>query len=561
MLSIVEEHPVKSFNKEEVVVFFDDNISNVSDNLLKDFSDYKIIGKIFSKNEGFNIKDLVQKENQKIRENTEFKTISIFDLLVPMLNPEINFDIPQEISFPHKLYNYQLHGVKFLLSNKSALLADQMGTGKTVQSTTALRILFIKGIIKKALIVSPSSLLSVWQEHIKVWAPELQYVLINEKKDMRKILFSTKSHVYIISYDTLKNDYKTDIKILEEFSKDLDLVLLDEAHNIKNKDTLKTKAVKFISKNAEYRWALTGTPVQNNLKEIVSLYRFLFPYKEITENITPEEASKLIKPVMLRRLKKDVLKDLPEKLPPVIEKLQLSPLQRQEYEYILGIEQERINNLIEKHRKDKKFKFILKQNLIHSIQKLRQVCNFPSGSGESPKVQRLKEIVLELVENKEKVVIFTNFYKYGIERIASYLSKELGEDTISLFHGKMNLKEKKKAVKKFKEDKNCFIFIGTIGAAGEGLTLTESSYTIFFDMHWNPAKMWQAEDRVHRIGQKNKVIIHSLIMEDTIEENILRKIEEKKRLIDTVINGVKYKEEDISVESLLEIIGLKSENK
>ncbi len=557
MITEIRDNLVRNLNRESTVVFFDNKIADISENLLEPLSDYKIIGKVFSKNDAFDLKQLLNQKGSK-KEKIEFKNLSIFDLLVPMLNPSVDFELPQELNFPHKLYNYQVQGVKFLISNQSALLADQMGTGKTVQSTTALRILFIKGKIKKTLIVAPSSLLSVWQEHLKKWAPELLFITVNERKEIRKILFNTQAHVYIISYDTLKNEYKNNRDFLKDFSKDLDLVLLDEAHNIKNKDALKTKAVKFVSKNAKYRWALTGTPLQNNIKEFISLYEFLFPNKDLKENLTPEEAQSLIKPIMLRRLKKDVLKDLPEKLPPVIEKLALSPQQQMEYDHILGIEQERIQNLIEKHKKEKNFKFILKQNIIHSIQKLRQICNFPSKSIESPKAQRLKEIALELVENDEKLIIFTNFYNYGIERIFNYLSKYISPSKIVQFHGKMNHKEKKKSVKKFKEEAN--IFIGTIGAAGEGLTLTESSYAVFFDMHWNPAKMWQAEDRIHRIGQKNKVVIHSLITQNTIEEKILQKIEEKKKLINEVVDGVKYKHEELEIEDLLEFLGL-GENK
>jgi len=552
---VVEENLLKPVNREETVVYFKDSISKVSENLVKPISSYRIIGKTFSKDEPFDIKDLVSKSSKSTKEKP--KNLSIFDLLIPVLNPEIDFEIPQDLSFPYELYSYQIHGVKFLISNKSALLADQMGTGKTVQSTTAMRILFIKGVVKKAVVVVPSPLISVWEEHLKLWAPELRFILLNDKKDIRKLLYDTKAHVYVISYDTLKSDFKTSQKLLENFAKNIDLVILDEAHNIKNASTIKSKAVKFISQNAKYRWALSGTPLQNKIEELLSLLEFLFPDREFDKNLSPEEVRKLIEPIMLRRLKKDVLKELPDKLPPIIEKLDLSAKQRQEYDYILGLEQERITNLIEKHKKEKNFKFILKQNIIHSIQKLRQVCNFPSDSIESPKAERLLEIVKEVLQNGEKIVIFTNFYRAGVEKIFKYLTKEIPESKIALFHGKMSFKEKKKAVKRFVEDKNCSIFIGTIGSAGEGLTLTVSSYAVFFDMHWNPAKMWQAEDRIHRIGQKNKVVIHSLITRDTIEEKILQKLEEKRKLIETVVDGVKHiQEEEISIKDLMELIGI-----
>ncbi|RUM47589.1 MAG: ATP-dependent helicase [Hydrogenothermus sp.] len=556
---VLDKDNIESAKGKHFVLFFDKKSVNISKNLVKQAFKYDIIGKVFKQDEPFDLKELSKLDKSLSKKEQKIKNLSIFDLLIPVLTPEVNLDIPENLELPHKLYNYQIQGVKFLISNCSALLADQMGTGKTVQSTVALKILFIKGIIKKALVVVPSSLISVWEKHLEEWASELQFVVLNDKKDIRKLLWETNAHIYIVSYDTLKNDFHNEEFKLEQFAKNIDLVLLDEAHNIKNPDAIKTKAVKQISKFAKYRWALSGTPLQNNLEELVSLLEFLFPDKQFNKNLTPEEARKLIQPIMLRRLKKDVLKELPEKLPVIMEKLQLSPSQKQEYDFVLGAEQERITNLIEKHKKSKQFRFILKKNIIHSIQKLRQICNFPSSSSSSPKMERLKEIVKEIVENKEKIIIFTNFYENGVRKIYENLLKEFPESKIAQFHGKMSFKDKKKQVKRFVEDEKCQIFIGTIGSAGEGLTLTVSNYAVFFDMHWNPAKMWQAEDRVHRIGQKNKVVIHNLIMENTIEEKILQKLQEKRKLIETVVDGVKHiKEEEVSLEDLMDFIGIKN---
>ncbi|RMD45528.1 MAG: ATP-dependent helicase, partial [Aquificota bacterium] len=278
----------ENFSQEIAIYFDNQSVVDVSENLVKDIPSFSVLGKRFLKNEGFYIEDL--KEKGKKRKKQDIRNLSIFDILVPVLMPEIDFDLPQELSFPSKLFPYQVQGIKFLIQNKSALLADQMGTGKTVQSTTALRILFIKGDIKKGLIVVPSNLISVWEEHLKKWAPEVRFITVRDSREGRKILWNIKSHVYLISYDTLKNDYKYEKYMLKEFSENLDLVLLDEAHNIKNPDAKKTKAVHFISKYAKYRWALTGTPLQNNLKELLSLYKFLFPEKEIKRNISPEQA-------------------------------------------------------------------------------------------------------------------------------------------------------------------------------------------------------------------------------------------------------------------------------
>ncbi len=537
------------------IIFSEHKIVQTSQNLIKDLPDFKILGKKFTKGEGFKLSDLKEKKSKK---KEYIKNLSIFDIIMPVLMPEIDFDLPQELSFPSQLFPYQIQGIKFLISNPSALLADQMGTGKTVQSTTALRILFIKGEVKKGLIVVPSNLITVWEEHLKKWAPEVQFITVRDTKEGRKVLWQVKSHVYIISYDTLKNDYKYEKEMLKEFAKDLDLIILDEAHNIKNPDAKKTKAVKFISKFAKYRWALSGTPLQNNLKELLSLYAFLFPDKEIKQSISPEEAKELIKPIMLRRLKKDVLSQLPEKLPPEIEKLELTPIQKHEYEYILGKETERLNSLVDRYKNEKNFNFIMKQNLISAIQKLRQVCNFPSKSIESPKMDRLREIILELIKNDEKVVVFTNFVKEGLEKIVKNLKMYINPEYIVVYHGKMSLEEKKKAVKAFQENPKKYIFIGTITSAGEGLTLTEASYAVFFDLHWNPAKIWQAEDRIHRIGQTKKVNIYNLIMKNTIEEKILQKLEEKKKLIENVIDDIDNKEDEIlSLNDLANLLDLK----
>ncbi len=529
---------------EVEVLFQDKDIVSVSENLLKDIPSFKVYGKTFLKGEGFNISQLKEKKGKK-KTKQHLKNISIFDIIMPVLMPEIDFDLPQELTFPSELFPYQVQGVKFLISNKSALLADQMGTGKTVQTVTALRILFIKGEIKKGIVVVPSNLISVWEEHIKKWAPEVQFVTVRDTREGRKILWNVKSHLYLISYDTLKNDYKYEKEMLKEFSKDLDIVVLDEAHNIKNPDAKKTKAVRFISRYAKYRWALSGTPLQNNIKELISLYSFLFPDREIKNNLSAEEAKELIRPIMLRRLKKDVLIQLPEKMPPEIEKLELTPIQKKEYKEILERETERLLSIAKRYRSEKNFSFIMKQNILSSIQKLRQICNFPSKSIESPKMDRLREMILELIKNNEKVVVFTNFVKEGLEKIVKNLNMYINPEYIVVYHGKMSYEEKKKAVRNFKEDPKKYIFIGTLSSAGEGLTLTEASYAVFFDLHWNPAKIWQAEDRIHRIGQTKRVNIYNLIMKNTIEEKILQKLEEKRILIENVIDDRDNKEDEI----------------
>ncbi len=552
---ISEQNLVKPLDIEIFQLFSSENIFEISENLIKPLPDFDKIGKIYS---GKNIEELLKNDSKKTKkEKLKYKNLSLLDLLKPILMPQIDFDIPSDLAFYKPLFNYQIQGIKFLITNKSALLADQMGTGKTVMSTTAMRILFIKGKIKKALIVVPSNLISVWEEHLNKWAPEIQSLTINEEPDIRNIMWDLNSHVYLISYDTLKSDYKRKENLLKKFREDIDLVILDEAHNIKNPDTIKSKAVKFISENSKYRWALSGTPLQNNLKELLSLYEFLNPEFKSEGIISQDEAKQLIQPIMLRRLKKDVLPELPDKLPPEIEKFDLNPQQKDEYEKVLYSEKERIEYLIDKHKGEKNYKFILRQNIIYSIQKLRQICNFPKNSIESPKADRLMEMLSELIENKEKVVIFTNFLKEGIEKIAKNIKHRFDGNIFVTYHGKMNHSQKKMAIESFKNDKNKYIFLGTITSAGEGLTLTEASYAVFFDLHWNPAKIWQAEDRIHRIGQKNKVNIYNYVMNDTIEELVIKKLNEKRIMIENVIDDIEQTEEVVSLDELFEFLNIK----
>ncbi|WP_456392390.1 DEAD/DEAH box helicase [Persephonella sp.] len=554
----LSDNLVKPLEIKTLLVFTDSAYCFVSENLFKPLADVSSTGQLFTKQVDIN-RVLKEEEKEKTKKDREYKNYSIFDLLKPLLMPEIDFDLPEDIQFPHPLFNYQIQGIKFLLSKEFALLADQMGTGKTVMSTTAMRILFLKGKIKKAVIIVPTNLITVWEEHLKKWAPELVFITLNESKNSRRLLYQKESHIYLVSYDTLKNDYKFSKEIIKEFRKGIDLVILDEAHNIKNPDALKTRAVKYISKNAKIRWALSGTPLQNNLKELLSLYEFLNPQYTRPASLTEEEARQLIQPVMLRRLKKDVLKDLPEKLPPEIEKFELSPLQQAEYDYILGRETERLQELYDRFKGEKNFRFIMKQNILQSLQKLRQVCNFPSKGIDSPKMERLREMIMELIKEKEKVIVFTNFISAGIEKIVKNLSFYINPDYIVTYHGKMGPEEKKEAVRQFREDPNRYVFVGTIASAGEGLTLVEASYAVFFDLHWNPAKIWQAEDRIHRIGQKNKVNIYNFVMKDTVEEKILQKLEEKRKMIENVIDGVERSEEEVvSLEDLMEFVGLKA---
>lgn len=540
----------------------------------------------------------------------QIQTLTIWDLLFPLLLPPLNLEFNPQFEIG-QLRNYQIPGVNFLIKNHSALLADEMGTGKTIIAAVALKLLFRLGKAKKALIVCPMSVLRQWQIELEKWASELEITTVRGTPDTRKLDWKYPAHVFLTTYGTVKSDFLTSIKkngyflcpgchirlrisknlyienndishyhcpeckhqlnddVLEglptkkslvetDTIKSFDVVILDEAQYIKNPGADRSRAVKLLS--PEYRWAMTGTPLEGKLDDLVSIFSFVKPNHLKSWGLTPKLASELIKPHFLRRLKKDVLPDLPEKTKDTIW-LELDEDQKRAYKLA---EQEGLNELESLGEK------VTRIHIFLLITKWKQICNFATGKEKSPKTQQLIDQLEQIKESGQKLVVFSQFLPEGILKLEKLLrEKNYG---VVAYHGSMNLNLKNLAVDKFKNDPNICVFLGSVKTAGTGLDgLQEvASYAIHFDHWWNPATMWQAEDRIHRYGQKGilkdgkkQVNIYSYWMRDTIEERIYQILQEKGLLFDEVINGLSEETIDamISVDEWLDILGVKTKPK
>lgn len=525
-------------------------------------------------------------------------SLTFWDLLYPVLLPPLNVNFKSQFELYQPLFKFQPAGIEFLVKNKSALLADEMGTGKTVMSSVALKILFRLGKVKRALIVCPVSLLRTWQEHLTNWASELELTVVRGTPEVRKLDWKYNAHVYLTTYDTVASDFLTKIKkhnkfvcpncklrlnlgsnicvedenmptyfcpecrfvlndyLIENLPKkssivdaailnSFDVVLIDEAQYIKNRGSDRSRAVRLLKPN--YKWALTGTPIENRLDDLVAIFSFVKPNLFKNEFLTPKRAAALIEPHFLRRLKKDVMKDLPPKVKQEIW-LQLDEDQKRAYK---AAEQLGIKEIEELGGR------VTKVHIFSLISKLKQICNFSPNKERSSKTEELLDLVEQIKESGQKVLIFS---QYDIEGV-SKLEKLLAPFGVSVLKGGMNDYARNAAIDKFKRDPNICVFLATIKTGGVGLTLTEASYVIHFDHWWNPALMWQADDRVHRSGQKSsQVNIYSFWMQDTIEERIHTILKEKGLLFDEVINGLSVEaiDEMISTEEWLNILGIKS---
>jgi len=537
--------PTRTFKYEKVNSF----ASQVSENLFFSLNVPDIFGHYF-----------VQEKKQQNKDKIPNHSPSQWDLLLPILLPQLSLEFPKKLDFYHELRGYQQQGISWLVNQPSALLADEMGTGKTVQALNALRLLFRQGKITSALIVCPPAVigsidLSIktgssegWNGHFYHWASELEVAVIRGgNQEQRKFAWERQFHVYITTYDTLRTDIRN--HVLTDCNK-FDCIILDEAQKIKNRDTKTSQAVRCLQ--SKYRWALTGTPIENSLDDVKSLFAFIRPgtFRGGVKD-SPESVKEAIAPYMLRRLKQDVLQELPDKIPQ--EKwLYLDKHQKADYDRALQAGRRKIETSLGVEQTIQ-----VRQHIFALLAELKQICNFAKERVESPKTELLLEYVETIAANKNKVLIFSQYTKEGTDKIAKLLARR--EIQYVVYTGKVSNQQKEQAVSDFRSNPDITVFLATINAAGYGITLTEATYVIHFDHWWNPATMQQAEDRTHRIGQKYSVTVYSFWMKSTVEERIKTKLIEKRLLVETTVDelAVEAIENGLSTEDWLDIFGIK----
>lgn len=437
-----------------------------------------------------------------------------------------NYEVPKDLNAT--LRDYQVSGFEFFktLSNYQfgGILADEMGLGKTIQTIAFL----LSNKDKKNIVITPTALIYNWKNELEKFAPTLKVGLLHAAKSEReKILDNIDNYdVILTTYTTYKNDIDKYKNI------NFDYCIIDEAQNIKNPDAIITKAIKNV--NAKVKFALTGTPIENNLMELWSIFDFIMPgylynkskFKSIFVNNDKNiiELKNLIKPFILRRTKKEVITELPDKI---------------EQKIIIDLEKEHKRaykgyvNLITRKIKENNQDNI---TVFSYLTKLRQLCLSPelmvkNYQGKNSKLDVLINIIND--SSDEKILVFSQFTK-----VLEVIGKRLNEENISYSYldGKTSAKDRVKLVEEFNTNNNK-VFLISLKAGGTGLNLTSANIVVHFDPWWNPAVEDQASDRAHRIGQKNVVNVIKLIAKGTAEERVINLQETKKELIEDVING------------------------
>lgn len=471
-------------------------------------------------------------------------------------------DFEEPASLSRQMRKYQKDGYKWLRTLEAwqfgGILADDMGLGKTLQVIAVILAAKEEGKEGTALVVTPASLVYNWDAEFEKFAPQLKVCLVtgNQEERQKKIEAYKEADVLVTSYDLLKRD----IALYD--GKKFSYEIIDEAQYIKNHTTAAAKAVKIIE--SRIRYALTGTPIENRLSELWSIFDYLMPgflyeyetfKREIETPIVKNNDEKALKrlqkmtgPFILRRLKEDVLKDLPEKL--------------EEYRYVrLGSSQQKLYDGQVVHMKEQ----IARQNpedfnknklqILAELTRLRQICCDPSlcfenYKGETAKLEACLELIRSAMDGGHRILVFSQFTS-----MLEILQEKLSGLKIPFFTitGSTSKEKRLELVKSFNEG-TVPVFLISLKAGGVGLNLTGADVVIHYDPWWNLAAQNQATDRAHRIGQTKKVTVYKLIAKQTIEEKIQKLQESKKNLADQVINGESTSLGNMSRDELLELL-------
>lgn len=467
-----------------------------------------------------------------------------------------------EEKFLQILRPYQKEGLLWLKLLKKyglgGILADDMGLGKTLQTITLLSKVHLdeKSTIP-TLVVCPTSLVENWKEEIMMFAPKLRVKLIQGTPEERKAIVSEPSSadVFVTSYGLLQKD----VEGLEQSS--FAYVILDEAQNIKNKETRTARAVKKLK--SRMRLVLTGTPLENSLEDLWSLFDFLMPgflgswERFSSQHLKPSLLQKSsldrlkmkIAPFVMRRMKQDVLSDLPSITRKTIS-CHLQEDQKELYHLCTSKAAEELHKLVEKEGFEKS-----KMHVLATITRLKQICCHPKliheKTTKSAKYELFWELLTSLIASKRRVVVFSQFTS-----MLNIIREDLEAKEIRYLYLDGATRNRQGTVKEFNEDSECAVFLVSLRAGGVGLNLVGADSVIHYDLWWNPAVENQATDRVWRLGQKLPVTSYKLVTKGTVEERIVSLQDQKKELLGDLV----LSEEDVlsrlKWEEVLELLKL-----
>ena len=486
---------------------------------------------------------ILKNTNMNVYKNKEYK-----DLINDIQNTNDDY-----IKIPHELKatlrRYQEIGYKWLKTldtyGLGGILADDMGLGKTLQVITLLLDYNVNSTDKRSsIVVCPSSLALNWFNELEKFAPSLKAIVVSGNAEERKVIIKNIENydIIITSYDSLKRD----VEVYTEQNYEFKFIIADEAQYIKNNNTQNFKAIKKIK--AKTRFALTGTPIENSLAELWSIFDFsmpgyLYSYRKFKENFeTPiireedtykiQKLKMLIEPFILRRIKEEVLTELPEKTVTVLNSEMEEEQQKIYMSYMASAREEVANELIGDGFEKNQMK------ILALLMRLRQICchpklfldNYNNGSG---KLNQCMEIIKDAVQGNHKILLFS-----GYTSMFDIIEKELKEENIKYFKltGQTKVSERIKLVDEFNENEDIKVFLISLKAGGTGLNLIGADMVIHYDPWWNISAENQATDRTYRIGQKRNVQVYKLITKNSIEEKIYELQQKKAQLVDNMLS-------------------------
>lgn len=486
-----------------------------------------------------------------------------------------NFEIYDEPpGLQGQLRDYQKRGYSWLRYMEqlglNPCLADDMGLGKTVQIIALLLSDEKDNTSKRSnhasnLLVVPISVLGNWEKELARFAPQLKVMVYHSKPELEDLTGFKEADVVITTFSMIRRDVKVFQKMRWR------RIVVDEAQNIKNPNATQTKAL--VSLKADHYLAVTGTPIENSLMDLWSLFHFLnggylgtaIQFKRTFHRVPEnrDQLKRLVEPFILRRLKtdKNIISELPDKIEQKVY-CQLTTEQAALYQNVVKHLEQSMKNTQGTDDKE-----LSKMNMLATLTRLKQICNHPAqflqdnsvfSKERSLKLQRLEEIVEEAIEREESVLIFSQY-----QEICTALHKELSKKyNTYLLHGGTVRTQRDRMIGEFQDPSTPpSLFILSLKAGGVGITLTKASQVIHFDRWWNPAVENQATDRAFRIGQDKKVLVHKFVTMGTLEEQVDQMIESKKTLSESILseNDDASWLKDLDANTFMDLIKLRKE--